>query len=176
MLCLLACTSLVLAQDEEIVTIKNSYALFPQIITTLVWSFIYIAIYAAAVLIPLGYLRLFNGFENEMLTWVGVLWLGGMAINALAYMLVGDHHRIFAILIAMPLLFGWSVFVNTRNFADLVLEDAARVAIVVAILCTPWFGPTWRIHRPKATVEESRIILLTLPVHSPTTFYMPVEG
>ncbi|HEY3377492.1 MAG TPA: hypothetical protein VGL77_08360 [Armatimonadota bacterium] len=166
LLLLALCASAALAQGEE-AEYMGSFNIFRDIVQTLIWSGIYIAFYAAALLLTLGYLRLFTGFETEMVIWVAALWVGGMAINAVAYGIT--HNHFIAVLIAMPLLFGWSVFINTRNFGDLPLPEATRVALVVMLVCAPYFGPTWRIHRapkPTPSLTESS---WTVPTPAPVT-------
>ncbi|HEX2951135.1 MAG TPA: hypothetical protein VHV83_16450 [Armatimonadota bacterium] len=155
-LLLLLCTAAAYAQTEEAEYLGN-FTIIKDILMTIIWSAIYIAIYAAALLIPLAYLRLFNGFETEMLWWIGATWAGGLVINGLVYAITSKP--ILAALIALPFIFGWSLLIGTRSFVDLLPRDAMRIAVVVAILCAPWFGPTWRIqrHRPPAP-EESRVV------------------
>lgn len=158
------------AQDDDVATYMNAWNVFPQIIATFMFSFLYLAFYAAAVLVTLGYLRLFNGFDNEMIIWIGTLWFGGMILNAVATVVLQYRHWPI-VLVVLPLLFGWGVLINTRSFADLTLPDAAKVALVVALVCTPWFGSTWRIHRPPAPPPVTSAGSLPAPVH-----FAPLES
>lgn len=148
---LVLCATAVYAQEEY--EYVGSFNLFSQVVSSIIWSAIYIAIYAGALIVPLAYLRLFNGYENEQLLWIGLLWAGGMVINALVYHIT--HIHFLAAILAIPLIFAWAVLINTRSFADLIMRDAVRVAAVVAVLCAPWFGPTWNVQRPKPAPVES---------------------
>jgi hypothetical protein len=147
----LLCTATVLlAQDEDIVDLVNQYPagyqLMPQLIETIMWSAAYLLIYAAALVAPLMLWQRFTGFDSTMLAWIAVLWLGGQGINALVYRLT--PHGWLAALIALPLLFGWTLFLATRSWADVLWRDALRLSLIVALCCAPYFGPTWRIKPP----------------------------
>jgi len=149
LLLLLATALAVSAQTDDLLKeYMQPWQLFPQIVQTIVWSIIYLAFYAAALIISLSYLKLFQGFDTELLYWIGALWLGGMVLNALVYHFTSVSWQ--AALLALPLLFGWSLFINTRSWADLTVQNGLRVALVVALVCAPYFGPTWRIVPPNA--------------------------
>jgi len=143
--CLLLIATAALAQEEEIALMTGSYQLFHQLIRTLIFSSMYVLFYGAALVITLSYLKLFDGFETSTYLWIAALWFGGMVANFLAYKVTGHHFG--AALLAMPIIFGWGVLINTRSWADLTLPDALRVAAVVAVVCAPYFGPTWMIGR-----------------------------
>lgn len=153
---LLLAISAAVAQDDDVTTYVSTWALFPQIILTIMWSSAYLAIYAAALIITLAYLQRFGAVDGDLLIWTGVLWLGGLVINALAYALAGDllpqhpavGRQLLAAGLAIPMLFGWTVFISTRQWGDLTVRDAMRVALVVALVCAPYFGSTWRIQPP----------------------------
>lgn len=154
LLCAIVATA-VLAQDEE--TLSKSYLHAPAtlglIISTMLFTVGYLLLYAVAVVITLSFMQIFRGLDGEMLLWIGLLWLGGMGANYLAYRITATHW--LAALITMPILFGWSLLINTRPWADLTLKDAARVGVVVMLVCAPYFGPTWRINSQTLPTTES---------------------
>lgn len=143
---LLACATAAIAQDEEIEAYTKTWSAFPQIVNNFILSVVYLGIYAASALIPMGYLKIYNGFETDMFYWIGALWLGGMAINALTHAMFPSHA--VAVVLAIPLIFGWSLLMNTRDFADISFGDAWKIAAITAVVCAPYFGPTWRILPP----------------------------
>ncbi len=109
---------------------------------TFIWTSVYLLIYTASIGIPLSYLKYYVSLEPEMIWWVVFTWLGGMVINALAYKLIHLPYLGVAF-IAMPFIFGVSFFINWRN--DIPIGDSLKVAGVTALLCSPYFGPTWRM-------------------------------
>jgi hypothetical protein len=140
---------LALAQDDDGYNPQALYLTFSQVMQTILISACYLLIYAAALTITLRTLNRFFEVDAHLLTWIGVLWLGGMAANALGYRLVGVHHPFLAGLVALPLIFGWTLFICTRGWTDLLFPAALRVAVVVAVVCAPYFGPTWQVGMSK---------------------------
>jgi hypothetical protein len=132
------------AQENDL-GYPNVYGTFNLIVKTILLSGAYLFIYAAALTLTLKSLNRFFEFDTGLLLWIAVLWLGGMGANAAGYALAGAHHPVLAALVAIPLIFGWTLFVCTREWADLLLPGALRVAIVTALCCAPYFGPTWYI-------------------------------
>ncbi len=107
----------VLAQDDLINEYQHaSTAVFAPMVFQVFLAVLYILFFAAALVISLSYLKVFNGFDAELAVWIGALWLGGMGIT-------WGLHRVlphpWAVVAALPLLFGWSFFINTRTWADL---------------------------------------------------------
>ncbi|HPM25337.1 MAG TPA: hypothetical protein PLP66_15620 [Phycisphaerae bacterium] len=131
--------------QEDDLGYPNVYAAFVQVVRTIMYSAAYLLVYAAALTLTLKSLNRFFEFDAQLLTWIGVLWAGGMAVNALAYAVAGSARPWLAALIALPLLFGWTLFICTRSWADLLLAGALRVAVVTALVCAPYFGPTWHV-------------------------------
>jgi len=114
----------------------------------------YLIVYSLALPITLSFLQLFRGFETELVYWVLLLWGGTMFTHYLVYKITSIHF--LASLIALPLIFGWTVLICTRPFADLLLENAIRVGIVLALIGAPWLGPTWGFKpQPKPPVSDS---------------------
>lgn len=142
----LACAA-ALAQQEDVDTYMGTWTIFPMIIQTIIWFAAYLPIYAACLVVPMSYLQRFSGVDGNLLLLIGVLWAGGMLADWIGYRIAGEH-RWLAVLIAMPLIFGWCVLIGTREWADLSLQDAMVVGVVSAVLCAPYFGPTWRIQSP----------------------------
>ena len=142
----LCCLSLLYAQGEDSLSVAkaypNGYLTINALLQTMIWSGAYLLIYAGALVVTLSCLQLFTGFDGSTILRIVALWLGGMVVNYFAFMMA-HNHRVLAVLIALPLIFGWGVLINTRSFADLITRDAVRVSIVVALICTPYFGPTW---------------------------------
>ncbi|MHB9131870.1 MAG: hypothetical protein ACYDBB_12395 [Armatimonadota bacterium] len=149
----LACVTAAFAQEDSI---PNPYSTFATILTTIVLFSVYLVLYAAGLMITLGYLNRFQGVDVMLLLWIAVLWLGGMGINFLADK-ISPQHPFLAALITMPLIFGWSMLINTRSWADLTVEDAWKVSLVLALICAPYFGPTWQVKPPPKPQPESRI-------------------
>lgn len=148
---LLCFATVALAQDEEINQYYSAFSGGKAIIMTIMWCVAYMLIYAGALVVTLAYLRLFEGFETETYWWILLLWGAGMVINTLAYRITPIPW--IAALICLPIIFGWTLFISTRSFADLTVPDAIRVAVVVAICCAPYFGPTILLppRQPKVT-------------------------
>ena len=157
-LLLLCCNGVVFAQEEEMRTMSEGYTMLKEIIWTLMWSLAYLPIYAGGLIIPMYYLQRFTGVDSELLFTIAVLWLGGMGANYVGYALPG-HHRWLILLVAAVVILGWCVLICTRSWADLSLKESLIVGVVIMVLCTPYFGPTWRISRPKPPEEESRVYL-----------------
>ncbi len=134
--------------DELINQYHSGPSVMGLLINTVIWSTVYLAIYTAALIVSLSYLKLFGGFDTELILWIGLLWGGGMVINAMAYHYIHAGSWVVA-LAALPLIFGWNLLISTRSFADLTLADAARVGIVIALFCAPWFHNTWGFDTPK---------------------------
>lgn len=166
LLVLLICTSVAYAQDEDIDGMIKTVAGAPSTVMvgmkTFMWIMMYLPIYAAALVVTLSYLRLFNGFDTDVLIWITVLWLGGIVMSYASHHLI--HGHVGAVLLSLPLLFGWGMLVNTRAFADLTVKDAWRVALVVTLVCAPWFG-SWSLRRPvnPAMQMESRLVVPATP-------------
>ncbi|HOF86581.1 MAG TPA: hypothetical protein PLZ36_00575 [Armatimonadota bacterium] len=131
--------------QEDDLGYPNVYATVAQVVKTLMHSAAYLLVYAAALTLTLKSLNRFFEFDALLLTWIGALWLGGMAANALAYAVAGSARPWLAALVALPLIFGWTLFLCTRSWADLLLAGALRVAVVTALVCAPYFGPTWHV-------------------------------
>lgn len=151
--------------DDLINQYHSGPSVMGLLINTVIWSAVYLAIYTAALIISLSYLKLFGGFDTDLLLWIGLLWGGGLVINALAYHYIHAGSWVVA-LCTIPLIFGWNLLISTRSFADLTLADAARIGIVIALVCAPWFHNTWGFEtpiKPLVPKTESRI-LNTLPV------------
>jgi len=138
--------------DQTTDDLTNQYRsaplFFGQLITTVVWSAAYLAIYTAALIISLSYLKLFGGFDTEFLTWIGLLWGGGLVINGVAYHYIHNPRTWVVALCTIPLIYLWNLLISTRSFADLTFSDAARVGIVIALLGAPWFHNTWGFETP----------------------------
>ncbi len=162
-LCALA-LSLVYAQDDLQQQYQSSYQFSAQLLNTLIFSCTYLFIYASALVITLYFLQLFPGFDFSMFAWIAILWLGGMGANYLAYTLAPSKHLPPA-LIALPLIFGWSMLICTRSFADLALSHAAIVSLVIALVCTPYFGPTWQIKPAPGNPNSSSAVENRCIVH-----------
>ncbi len=160
---LLCCCAVAYAQDEDVTGLINDYAapwpVFKQSIATLIWSICYLPIYIGAVVGVLQYLQRFPGFDSDLLIWIGALWIGGMVINALAYAVPHHDKPVVAALIAMPFLFGWSYFISTRSFSDLLPAHAWKVALIVTLTCAPYFGTTWRILKPEPPAHGRHAII-----------------
>jgi len=154
---LVLCVSLVFAQGEDAMDLAREYKNTPlsgvSVLMTIVWSGAYLLIYAAVLGGTLAYLQLFPGFDAAMILWMLILWLGGMVANFIGYA-ISDNHFL-ASLIALPLIFGWSMLVGTRSFADMLPRDALRISIIIAVLCTPYFGPTWQAKPPQPVRNEN---------------------
>jgi hypothetical protein len=167
---LVLCVALAHAQADDVQTDVNQmhsgYSVIKDLTLTLGFSVIYLTLYAATLGVTLAYLRLPVEVDQDFIIWILSLWGGGLVINALAFKLAGAMAHTAAIsapwwlgaLIALPLIYGWTVLISTRGFADLTLQDALRVAIAIAIVCTPWLGTTWRFHPPAPPVEGARLV------------------
>lgn len=130
-------------QDEEWKEYSSGFSLFSGLIPTIIWSSAYLLIYTAALVITLSYLQRFGGFDGDLFLWIGLLWFGGMVINAYAYRVA--HVNWLAAILALPCLFGWSLLVSTRAFAELTVREAIKVSLVLALVCAPYFGTTWHM-------------------------------
>lgn len=134
----------------------QSYLFINHLMHTIVLSAAYLLIFAGVLVVTLSYLHLFTGFDESVLLWIALLWLGGLAINVLAFHITPS--RLPAILIAAPLTFGWSLLLGTRSFADLLTRDALRVSLIVALICAPYFGPIVQLEKVKTRDEmQSRL-------------------
>jgi hypothetical protein len=149
---LLCSATAALAQDD--IGYESGIHSFGMLFHTIVWFIIYLVIYALALPIGLTTLGLFRGFESEFIYWVLLLWGGGMGIDYLVYHMTGPKHNILASLLALPLLFGWTLFISTRSFADLMFQSAVRIALIVALVGAPWMGPTWRMQMITDTSKD----------------------
>ncbi|MEI7833472.1 MAG: hypothetical protein WCJ56_09785 [bacterium] len=162
---LVMATGAAMAQSTD--DLINQYHSGPSIIglliTTVVWSAAYLAIYTAALIISLSYLKLFGGFDTEFLIWIGLLWGGGLVINGVMYHNIHAATWVVA-LCTIPLIFLWNLLISTRSFADLTLTDAARVGVVIALACAPWFHNTWGFETPiKPLVPTTESRTITIP-------------
>ncbi len=173
LLALGACAAMAQSTDELIEQYHSGPSVMGLLISTVIWSAAYLAIYTAALIISLSYLKLFGGFDTEFLMWIGLLWGGGLVINGIMYHYVHAGTWVVA-LCALPLIFLWSLLISTRSFADLTLADAARVGIVIALLCAPWFGNTWGFEvKTKPLVPVTQTSMLVAPVGETTLrFYL----
>jgi len=158
---LLGCASVALAQQDDVDQLFGVWPMFIGIIESIIWSAIYLAIYAACLVVPMSYLQRFTGFDALLLLAIGVLWAGGMTASAIGYGIAGVGRPWLAIPLIMPLIFGWCVLICTRSWVDLSLREALVVAAVTTLLCTPYFGPTWKVKQPpkapEIMPEESRM-------------------
>ena len=151
-LCLLGATAC--AQDVGDST-QQAFTEGARDFVIFMWFACYLAAYSLVLPITLSFLQLFRGFETELAYWVLSLWAGGMGIDYLVARICNHHHQFFAALLALPLLFGWTVLVSTRRFADLTLDNAIRVGVVLALVCAPWKGPSFTPAPQKQTSPDS---------------------
>jgi hypothetical protein len=147
-LCFLSVTAALAQDDAGYVTGMTT---FSMLVSTLMYFLAYLVAYSIALPLTLSFIDLFRGFEVELIYWVLLLWGGGMGIDYLVCnKFLHFSHPLLAALLAIPLLFCWIVFISTRSFADLTWPNAVRVGVVLALVCAPWFGATWRfIPQPK---------------------------
>lgn len=136
------------AQDDDLAGYTNVYPTFSLIVKTVLYSGAYLLIYAAALTLTLKSLGRFFEFDGQLLCWIALLWLGGMVANGIGYHLIGPRHPFLAALATMPLIFASSLLICTREWTDLLFSAALRVAIVVTVVCAPYFGPTWYLGLP----------------------------
>jgi hypothetical protein len=101
---------------------------------------LYLLLYGAAIVTTMSSLKIFGGMDAELVTWIIGVWLGGMGLSWLTHHIM-PHPA--AVLVTMPLLFGLTFFVSTRSWADLSTDHGWRVALVVALVCAPYFGPSF---------------------------------
>lgn len=155
-------------QDDLIDTYTSSWSSSHAMLLSIICSVAYLLLYTGTAIITLSYLRVFNGFDLLIALWVLALWGGGMVVNQVLFKLTGTGHTFFTALLAMPVLYGWSYFISTRSWADITPENARRVALAIALICAPYFGPSIVTppHRPPATnLGQARTPhLATLPV------------
>lgn len=150
--------------DQTIGEYNAAFTLGGPLIWTLLWSLAYLPIYLGALVIPMHYMQRFTGFDASLTCWIAVLWLGGLGANYAGYGIVnhfGDASqgggRWLAVLIAAVLIFGWCVALAQLPWADLSFKESLLIAGIVAVLCAPYFGNTWRFDTAKPVEEESRV-------------------
>ena len=141
-------TAMAQGTDDLIKEYTSGPSIFVSLISTVIWSAAYLAIYTAALIISLSYLKLFGGFDTEFIIWIGLLWGGGLVINGVAYHYIHNPRTWVVALCTIPLIYLWNLLISTRSFADLTFSDAARVGIVIALLGAPWFHNTWGFETP----------------------------
>lgn len=176
LLLLLAIVQMAVAQDD----IDNPYqgfSVMTYIISTIYWSSGYLLLYGAVLISVLVFMKLFPGFESALYIWIAALWVGGLFINALSYSIT--HHKFIAGLLGGAMIFGWSLLLNRFTFADIAWPEAKRLALILALICAPWFGPTLRTQimpPPPPAVEEGRreeekmgVVVMQMP----RTFFIP---
>lgn len=134
--------------DEDVAMYTGTWPLFKMIIQTIMWSVIYLPAYGIALVAPIQIMGRFQGYDQDALIGIAATWLGGLAINVLAYAITPKHW--LAALIALPIIFGWTMLITTRPWFDLLPADALKVSLVVALVCAPYFGPTWHIRQQQA--------------------------
>ncbi len=127
--------------DQDVKEYHGSVSILGGMVSTLIWSSVYLLIYTASIGTTLSYLKHYVSLDIEMVRWVLFTWLGGMVINALAYHLLHGHTYVFTAVMALPFILGWAFLINWRN--DIPIPDCLKVAGVTALLCAPYFGPTW---------------------------------
>lgn len=155
LLLLLAMVSLAVAQDD----IDNPYqgfSIMTYIISTIYWSSGYLLLYGAVLISVLVLMKLFPGFESALYIWLAALWVGGLFINFLSYSIT--HNKFLAGILGGAMIFGWSMLLNRFTFADIPWPEAKRLALILALICAPWFGPTQRTQvmpKPAAVMEEA---------------------
>lgn len=190
MLGMALCLAVAYAQDDIWQLGKeyqNSYTFGADLLNTLIWSMAYLLIYACALVLTLSYMQLFLGFDAGMYAWIIILWLGGLTANYIGYSLVPQWHFVAA-LIALPLIFGWSMLVGTRAFADLAPRHALTVSLVVALVCAPYFGPTWQTKKlvpldpniapppGEGHLEQTPVRLAGLLIVHQEKYHLPFQG
>jgi len=155
LLCLLlGCAVAALAADE-ITEYMGGIGFFKQLVFTLILFVVYFFIYGSALGVSLSYLKQYVGFDMETYTYITLVWAGGMAANYLAYRLTHGEQQMIAAAIAFLLIFSWTLFISTRSFVDITLSNAWRIALVVALVCTPYFGPKVFFQRSKPAAISS---------------------
>jgi len=139
----------IFAQEEDIVGDYIGGVATPIIILQSLGVLVgYYLIYLLAITIPLASLRLFNGFDSQHFIWVTILWAGGMAISYFSFMIVGGN-RIFGTLLAIALIFGWNMLINSREaIADLQAKYVPLISIIVTIAAIPWYGQIFNFQKP----------------------------
>jgi hypothetical protein len=152
----LLCVALAHAQGDDLSKDVSDYhsgfSVLKGLALTLGYAAIALTLVAAALGVTLAYLRLPVEIDQDFLIWLGTVWGGGLVISIFACKALAAMTHVDALavpgwqaaLIAIPCLFGWTVLMSTRNFADLTWGDAWRVAVVVAVVSAPWFGTPWR--------------------------------
>ncbi len=127
--------------DQDVKEYHGSVTIFGGLIGTFIWSSVYLLIYTASIGVSLSYFKYYVALDAETIRWVIFTWVGGLIINAMAYKFVHNTYVITA-LIAMPFIFAWSFLINWRN--DIPIADCLKIAGITAVLCSPYFGPTWK--------------------------------
>jgi MFS family permease len=174
------------ADDDPIQDYVHAWDFFGQLVRTILCSGIYLLIFPAIIGVTCSYLRRFEGVDGDFLIWSGLAWLGGMFINIGAYTAIerfwaltperGTHFNLIAALVTVPLNFGLGLLLATRGFADLTIRDAWRVALITALLCAPYFVPTWHFRKPPTPPTESRLeVGMSFAGFEPATCLVP-EG
>ena len=154
----LLAANLGMAQEEDIAQYVGAYTIGASVVATLQWSIFYFGLYALGLYGSIIMQGRWAGFDATLLGWLVGLWLGGIAISGVVF------YRIYppfhpgtvnwpALLLSMLLLFGWSLLLGTRAWADLSLQEAAITSLVIMLLCAPYLGPTVRVVQPNQKVS-----------------------
>ena len=175
---MLLVTALAHAQDEDINQYISSYTIISSVVETFTWSMIYLGLYALGLGAAIVLQQRWAGFDVTLMWWVIGLWLGGSVITGVAYYSVfpplppahlGDP-SLKATLLSMPLIFGWSMLLCTRTWADLMPKEALIASLAIMLLCAPYYGPNVRIV-PAKTFPKSAVPALrqlgAAPQHLP---------
>ena len=146
----------VLAQDDELENPYQGFSVMSYVISSLYWSVGYLLLYGAVLATTLVIMRIFPGFDTDFYYWIGALWIGGLIINGVVYAIT--RHHFLGGLLGAGLIFGWSMLLNRLSIADIPWPDAKKLALILALICAPWFGPTLRTQAiprtPPPAVEE----------------------
>jgi|GEM_PF-2185779 len=147
----LFCAHFLFAQEiDQYVTGISAPLQILKIIAVLVG---YYLVYLMGVTIPLSSLRLFNGFDGRYFLWISILFIGGMFVTWLSFKIVGN--KIGGAFIAVPLLFGWHYFINSRTaISDLMPKYVLLITGVLTILTIPWFGQLFEIKRVHTDIDD----------------------
>ena len=149
------------AQDEDINQYIGGYSIIASVVSTFEWSLIYLGLYTLGLGAAIVLQQRWAGFDFTFMWWIIGLWLGGTVMSAVIYYKLfppphaGDP-SLPATLLTMPLIFGWSMLLCTRSWADLSTKEALVASLLLMFLCAPYFGPTLRV-MPSKTMPTSRM-------------------
>jgi len=146
LLFMLLCSAVVvIAQDAPDDTVEMTRTMLQApgdvgtIISGIMFGSVYLIIYATALIVALHVFRLFPGFDGGMYQWVGLLWIGGMAVATGTHVYCGSPAS--AVFASMPLVFLWSVIM--MRMRDYLWDDSAKVSAIVMIACAAYVTPPW---------------------------------